>query len=156
MKNAYDVLPLLYDHVKDNSVIFVFFFAFCIVFSFLAGAFVCSIILKFSFKSVLKKERADSVKRSRAVLGGQLDEQIAPYLPGFPCNPADVRFVGKPVDFVGFPGAATGNEISEVLIIEVKTGCSALSKREKEIKNCIENGKVRYVVYRPEINTYKE
>lgn len=101
-----------------------------------------------SAENMLKTERADAVKRSRAVLGGQLAEQVAPFLPGFPCNPADVRFIGKPVDFIGFPGAADGGEIQEVLLIEVKSGNSALSKREREIKQAVEEGRIRYVVYR--------
>lgn len=96
----------------------------------------------------MRRVRADAVKRSRAVLGGQLAEQVAPFLPGFPCNPADVRFIGKPVDFIGFPGAAEGKEIKEVLFIEVKSGSSALSRREREIRNAVQTGCVRYVEYR--------
>lgn len=79
-------------------------------------------------------------------------EQIAPFLKEFPCNPADVRFVGKPLDFIGFPGAADGSGIKEILFIEVKTGNSALSSREKEIKDAVLSGKVRYIEYNPEIN----
>ena len=94
-------------------------------------------------------ERRDAVKKSRAIIGGQVAEQVAAFLPGFPCNPGDVRFVGKPVDFVGFPGASEGKPIEEVLIIEVKTGKSQLSQREKEIRAAVESGRVRYVVYRP-------
>ncbi|MGP1459297.1 MAG: Holliday junction resolvase-like protein [Treponema sp.] len=30
-----------------------------------------------------------------------------------PCNPADARFVGKPVDFIAFPGAADGRTVLE-------------------------------------------
>jgi predicted Holliday junction resolvase-like endonuclease len=96
----------------------------------------------------IRRIRSDAVKRSRAVLGGQMVEQVAPFLPGFPCNPADVRFVGKPVDFIGFPGAAEGKPVEEVLFIEVKSGSSALSKREREIKDAVNGGRVRYVEYR--------
>ncbi len=92
--------------------------------------------------------RSDAIKRSRSVLGGQLAEQVAPYLPGFPCNPADARFLGKPVDFVAFPGLTEDNKVQEVLLIEVKTGKSALSGREKEIKRAVAEGRVRYVEYR--------
>ncbi|MCR5400636.1 MAG: hypothetical protein K6E78_03465 [Treponema sp.] len=95
----------------------------------------------------LKETRNDAIKRSRAVLGGQMAEQIAPFLPGFPCNAADVRFVGKPVDFVAFPGMAEGKNIEEILLIEVKTGSSKLSEREKEIRELCKRGKVRYVEY---------
>ena len=103
------------------------------------------------FADTVRSERNDAVKRSRAVLSGQMAEQIAPFLQGFPCNPADVRFVGKPVDFVAFPGASAGQEIQEVLLIEVKTGTSALSKRESEIKKAVQAGRVRYVVYNPDV-----
>ena len=75
------------------------------------------------FRRVLKTERADAVNRSKAVLSGLAAEQIAPFLPNFPCNPADCRFVGKPVDFVAFSTENDG-EVKEILFIEVKSGTS--------------------------------
>lgn len=95
-----------------------------------------------------RKIRKDAVKRSRAVIGGQVAEQLAPFLPGFPCNPGDCRFVGKPVDFVVFSGMTENNVVDEVVLVEVKTGTSALSERERQIKNCINKGRVRYEEYR--------
>ena len=92
--------------------------------------------------------RKDAIKRSRSVIGGQLAEQVAPFLPGFPCNPGDARFIGKPVDFIAFPGLTEDNTVHEVLLIEVKTGKSALSGREKEVKRAVAEGRVRYVEYR--------
>lgn len=104
-------------------------------------------ITRASFKNELRQVRKDALKRSRAVLGGQAGEQVAPFLPQFPCNPADARFVGKPIDFIAFPGAAAGEEISEILLIEVKTGDAQLSARERQIKRAVEEGRVRYVEY---------
>lgn len=95
-----------------------------------------------------RKIRKDAVKRSRAVIGGQVAEQLAPFLPGFPCNPGDCRFVGKPVDFVVFSGMTENNVVDEVVLVEVKTGTSALSERERQIKDCINKGRVRYEEYR--------
>ena len=95
-----------------------------------------------------KKQRADAVKRSKSVINGQVVEQIAPFLPNFPCNPGDAKFLGKPVDFVAFSGMTENDSVSEVLFIEVKTGKSDLSKREKEIKKAVNEGRVRYVEYR--------
>lgn len=94
------------------------------------------------------KVRSDAIKRSRAVIGGQVVEQVAPFLPDFPCSPADARFIGKPVDFVAFPGLSENDSVREVLLIEVKTGQSALNNREKEIRRAVEEGRVRYVEYR--------
>ncbi|MCE5256355.1 MAG: hypothetical protein LLF89_05850 [Spirochaetaceae bacterium] len=95
----------------------------------------------------LEAERSDALKRSRAVLGGQVAEQVAPFLPNFPCDPQDVRFVGKPVDFVGFSGAS-GGQVEEIVFIEVKTGDSSLSRVEKSIREAIVAGRVRWVEYR--------
>jgi hypothetical protein len=91
--------------------------------------------------------RGDAVKRSRAVLTGQIGEQLAPYFPLFPCDPADVRFLGKPVDFVAFPGASEGAP-REVVFIEVKTGDARLSASERALKAAVEAGRVRWVEYR--------
>ena len=106
------------------------------------------IVQKINFNKKIKQERADAIVRSRSVLNGQMVEQIAPYLPDFPCNAGDVRFIGKPVDFIGFTGMAEGNPVQEVLLIEVKTGSSVLSGREKEIKKAVQEGRVRYVEYK--------
>ena len=97
---------------------------------------------------LIKKEREDAVRRSRAVLGGLVGEQLAPFLPDFPCNPGDARFIGKPVDFIAFPGCAEGKPVKDVLLIEVKSGESRLSEREREIKAAVKAGRVHYVEYR--------
>ena len=55
-------------------------------------------------KIKIKNIRQDAVKRSNAVKGGQLAEQLAPFLPNFPCNPADAHFLGQPIDYIAFPG----------------------------------------------------
>ena len=95
-----------------------------------------------------KKLRKDAVKRSKAVINGQVAEQIAPFLPDFPANPSDARFIGKPVDFIVFSGVSENEKIDGILFVEVKTGKSLLSEREKEVKKAIEKGNVRYVEYR--------
>ena len=95
-----------------------------------------------------KKLRKDAVKRAKAVINGQVAEQIAPFLPDFPANPSDARFIGKPVDFIVFSGLSENEKIDEILFVEVKTGKSLLSEREKEVKKAIEKGNVRYVEYR--------
>lgn len=107
-------------------------------------------VARASFRHEAQRIRQDALKRSRAVLGGQAGEQVAPFLPHFPCNPADARFVGKPVDFIAFPGAADGRDIEEILLIEVKTGDAQLSARERQIRRAVEEKRVRYVEYRVE------
>jgi len=99
-------------------------------------------------KIKLKKIRQDAVKRSNAVKGGQLAEQLAPFLPNFPCNPADAHFLGQPIDYIAFPGLCENGTVDEILMIEVKTNTSQLSSREKEIREAVKSGRIRYVEYR--------
>jgi len=87
------------------------------------------------------------LKQSRAVLGGLVSEQIAPFLPDFPFDPGDCRFIGKPVDFIVFKGMNEQN-ISEVVFLEVKSGASkTLSQQEKRLRDAIQAGRVRWVQF---------
>lgn len=95
----------------------------------------------------IQAEREDAVKRSRAVLGGLAAEQAAPFLPGFPAPPGDLRFIGKPVDFVAFVGASRG-EVREVLFVEVKSGASAPNRAERSLRDAVKAGRVRWEEYR--------
>ena len=84
------------------------------------------------------------LKQSRAVIGGLVSEQMAPLLPGFPFDPGDCRFVGKPVDFIVFRGL-NGQGISEVIFLEVKSGAERrLSEPEKRLRDTIRAGRVRW------------
>ncbi|MFC1648358.1 Holliday junction resolvase-like protein [Nanoarchaeota archaeon] len=91
--------------------------------------------------------RKDAADRSRSVLGGLFSEQLAPYLPDFPYNPNEVRFVGKPIDFIVFKGMDS-KEIEEVVFVEVKSGKSGLSSIERKLRDAIKAGKVRWEEYR--------
>jgi predicted Holliday junction resolvase-like endonuclease len=95
----------------------------------------------------LALERGDAVRRSRAVLGGLAAEQLAPYLPGFPFDPTELRFIGKPVDFLAFVGASKG-KIEEVAFVEVKSGNAVLSPVERSLREAVNSGRVRWVEYR--------
>lgn len=111
-------------------------------------------LLKFKFErklnEILQAEREDAVKRSRATLTGQFSEQISPYFPDFPYSPTEARFIGKPIDFVIFKGADT-NEIKEVIFLEIKSGNSQLNKQEKNLKETILKGKVKWDEYKPKL-----
>ena len=111
------------------------------------GMFIGRLRSEKGFTNRIEAERLDAVKRSRAVLGGQFSEQLSPYLPGFPGDPTEARFIGKPVDFIVFSGASKG-AIDEVLFIEVKSGNSQLTGVERSLRNAVEKGKVRFVEYR--------
>ena len=87
------------------------------------------------------------LKQSRAVLGGLVSEQMAPLLPGFPFDPGDCRFVGKPVDFIVFKGM-NGKNISEVIFLEVKSGAArTLNDQEKKLRDAVQSGRVRWAEF---------
>ena len=102
---------------------------------------------KRKFKGLESAIRKDAISRSRAVLSGQFSEQLAPYLPDFPYKPTEVRFVGKPIDFIVFKGLDE-KEPSEVVFVEVKSGKSKLSGVEKKLKDAVENKRVSWGEYR--------
>ena len=59
------------------------------------------------------------------------------------------------MDFIGFVTSKKDEDlpleersISEILFIEVKSGSSTLTKREKEVKKAIESKRVKYIEYR--------
>ena len=87
------------------------------------------------------------LKQSRAVLGGLVSEQMAPLLPGFPFDPGDCRFVGKPIDFIVFKGMNEKN-INEVIFLEVKSGSGRnLNEQEKKLRDVIKDRKVSWMEY---------
>ncbi len=95
----------------------------------------------------LPEYRKEAIMKSRAVLGGQFSENLAPYLPDFPYSPTECRFLGKPTDFIVFKGMDE-KKIDEVVFVEVKSGDSKLSSQEKNLKNAIEKKKVKFEEYR--------
>jgi predicted Holliday junction resolvase-like endonuclease len=94
--------------------------------------------------------RMDAVQRSLAVNKGKLTEHIVPYLPGFDLDPKDVRFLGTPIDLIAFDGLNASKDV-EIVFIEVKTGQSALSPRERAVKKAVEAKKVSWRVINPDL-----
>jgi hypothetical protein len=91
--------------------------------------------------------RKEAIMKSRAVLGGQFSEQLAPFLPDFKYLPTECKFLGKPIDFICFKGMDE-KEIGEIVFVEVKSGKSTLNPQEKALKNTIDKKKVRWEEYR--------
>ena len=91
--------------------------------------------------------RKEAIAKSRAVIGGQFSENLAPFLPNFKYLPTECRFVVKPIDFLVFKGL-DDKHIEEVIFVEVKSGKSKLSQHEKRLKEVIDAKKVKWVEYR--------
>jgi len=90
-----------------------------------------------------RRVRKDAIQRSLAVTAGKVYEQLVPYLPNFPFDPKDVRFLGSPVDFVVFDGLSAG-DVTRIVFVEVKTGDAALSSRERRIRDAVQASRVEW------------
>ncbi len=118
-----------------------------IVIAYLVGNKIGTLRVEKLIDEKVKAARLDAANRSRAVLQGQFSEQLAPFMPNFPFNPSDCRFIGKPIDLLVFKGM-DDKQIEEVVFVEVKTGNSKLSQQEKNLKEAIEKKKVSWFEYR--------
>jgi predicted Holliday junction resolvase-like endonuclease len=91
--------------------------------------------------------RADAIRRSSAVVSGKVSEHLAPYMPGFPYNPKDARFLGTPIDFLVFDGMSD-DDVREVVFLEIKTRGSSLTTRERRVRDAVLEGRVSWREFR--------
>ena len=87
--------------------------------------------------------RKDSTKRQRSILKGQISETLAPWTIDAVNSVKELSFLGNPIDFIGFKGLDTEEDI-EIKFIEIKTGKSRLTKSEKRIKEAVEAKRVEW------------
>jgi predicted Holliday junction resolvase-like endonuclease len=99
--------------------------------------------LKRLFKDSEKVIRLKSVSSSRRSLVGKFIERFVPFLRKIPYEPSDMHFIGSPIDYIVFEGLHEDN-VQKVIFVEVKTGESKLTKREKSLKEAIERKKVSW------------
>jgi predicted Holliday junction resolvase-like endonuclease len=110
----------------------------------LLAASVYFVIWRVRYTAVI---REDAVQRSQAITVGKVQEQLIPYLPAFPYNPKDVRFLGSPIDLVVFDGLSEGR-VRRVVFLEVKTGGSGLTSRERRVRDVIQARDVEWAELR--------
>lgn len=85
------------------------------------------------------REAASEIRGAR-IDRGLIAEQFAPFTRAFErlgWDPQEFRFLGKPIDGVQF-------EEDGIVIVEFKTGNSSLSRRQRHIKDLVDQGKVRF------------
>ena len=113
----------------------------------LIWTFVGYILARLLFWVQLKWQRKNAIERSKHVVMWQVNEKIAPILPGFPYNYKDLVFIGKWIDYIVFDWLSTGY-LKQVVFLEIKSGNSLLNKNEIMIKDCLDRKKVYYEVLR--------
>jgi predicted Holliday junction resolvase-like endonuclease len=78
-----------------------------------------------------------SQKKSSEVRLGHVAEKVAPFLDNFPYDPEKITFLGMPIDYISF-------EKDKITFIEVKSGKSRLSKKQRQIRDIVLEGKVAW------------
>ncbi len=82
-----------------------------------------------------------SSKQSLSTKYGQMTEQFLPFTKEYPYDKNNFRFLGTPIDGVQF------NE-DDIVFIEFKASKSQMTKKQKHIKDLIENKKIKFKEFR--------
>jgi len=85
----------------------------------------------------LELKKSLSKIKSLYILHGQYIENLAPFSKHFKGEPKEVKFLGMPIDFIGF-------HQDGVVFYEIKSGLSQLSPKQKMIRKHIEEGRVTF------------
>lgn len=80
-------------------------------------------------------------KKSSEIVTGQITEKLVPFLDCFKYNPRDAIFIGMPIDYIVMAE-------NEIVFIEVKTGRSQLTQKQKKIKSLVDNKQIKWETIR--------
>lgn len=92
-------------------------------------------LLKTNFKTLQNQKISADVKM------GQKAENLLPFLESFPYKDDELRGLFNPIDLIVFKS-------DEVVFVEVKSGQSQLSEKQRQIRDNIQAGRVRFEIHR--------
>ena len=78
------------------------------------------------------RKKTLSQKKSSEVRLGHIAEKLAPFLEDFPYEPENATFLGQPIDYIVF-------EEEEIVFIEIKSGNSQLSQKQRMIRDLVKS-----------------
>ena len=91
--------------------------------------------------------RKDSNKKQRATIKGQITETIAPWSMTVVNSVSELNFLGNPIDFIGFKGMDGDGDV-DIKFIEVKSGKSKLSTKQRRIRDAVKAKRIEWVEVR--------
>lgn len=91
--------------------------------------------------------RKDSNKKQRATIKGQITETIAPWSMTVVNSVSELNFLGNPIDFIGFKGMDGDGDV-DIKFIEVKSGKSKLSTKQRRIRDAVQAKRIEWVEVR--------
>jgi len=96
-------------------------------------------------EEALAREMALQNQRNR--ISGKILEQYCPFAPEYTYNPDDSVAVFDAFDYLNLVGKSA-NKIVEIVFQEMKSGVSKrLTSRQRQIRDCIQAGKVRFELW---------
>ena len=105
------------------------------------------LLAKIYFYIKLHKERKKAIQNSKKSIIWEVNEKLAPMLPNFKYKPKDLVFIWKWFDYLVLDWLSEWN-LKQIIFLEIKSWKSTLNKNEKQIKQTIENKKVKYEIYK--------
>ncbi|MFC1651653.1 Holliday junction resolvase-like protein [Patescibacteria group bacterium] len=109
--------------------------------------FIAILVIAFLIYLIVKlKEKNNELisrKQSLSTKYGKMSEQFMPFIEDYPYNSERFRFMGDPIDGVQF-------EDDKVIFMEFKTSNSRMSRRQREIRDMIKKGRVKFEEFRIE------
>ena len=85
----------------------------------------------------------DALRRSKNLTKGKIAVHLAPFSLNGRLNPSEIVYLGGPIDMISFTNIESGEDIS-IDFIEIKTGNSALNKKQRLIKKAISDCRIYY------------
>ena len=98
-----------------------------------------------------KKISKSSEIGSIAVNIGFILERIAPCMKDFCFERNDCRSLFDPIDYLIFEGLTSKGSVSKILFVDIKTGKAPLTKKQREIRDLVEDKKVTWDIYPTEV-----
>jgi predicted Holliday junction resolvase-like endonuclease len=77
---------------------------------------------------------------------GQISEQILPAFLTFPYKQSDCRILLKPIDYIVFTKLSDARIVEAIKFVDVKTGNGRLSQGQRQIRDCVSEGKIKHRV----------
>lgn len=121
----------------------------------LGGYLYHKFVLQPEYQRWVDKTVEHRLKLSKATIRGTTQEHLVPWLPDFPYNPPDARFMGAPIDMIIFDGLHKG-KLEKIVFLEIKTGKSQLTSRERQIRKAVTERRVEFHLLRVKENTDSE
>lgn len=100
-------------------------------------SFVIGVLILLLLKYSRKLSDAQFKNRSQSTLYGKISEQFIPFMKTYPYTSKNFRFLGSPIDGVQF-------EEDKIVLIEFKSATSKLSKRQREIRELVNQHKIEF------------